>query len=76
MKTVAREGFKETLPGVLSRVVGCILVTHCLVVTCIIYTASIMEIHWSSDWFLYVRYVKHVTLHILVSAMNQVRYLF
>ena len=28
MKTVAREGFKETLPGVLSRVVCCILVIY------------------------------------------------
>ena len=28
MKTVAREGFKETLPGVLSRVVRCILVIY------------------------------------------------
>lgn len=42
MKMVAREGFKETLPGVLSRVVGFILViyTNLTVVNYIIQPAS------------------------------------
>ena len=68
MKRVAREGFKETLPGVLSRVVSCILVdAHLsLCMKCVDHhTASIMEVHWSSNWFLCVWYVNHVYVCIL-----------